>query len=366
MNKILDSILSLINIIRINLLVLLKKSSKKKIIFFYHSKSKLTFIHKFYIEDIFENFSPEDYIIIYGHQIINLKQQNYFFIKERYLRFLFNINFFLSNNVCDIFTLNSKKIYIHHNLYDDPWVSNKNERKLCERLNRYDYILMSAEFSLKRIDQTFKKYNIKKKVCFLEVGYVKLDYLIKNKSKTNRDSILIAPTGIKGFPELSMKNLLIPMIQKLLKLTKYRIILRPHPSDMDNIFYLEIKEKFKNNNRFNYDTSNNYINVYLRSKIMITDLSGTAYTFAFLNLSPVIFCSISEGKLKKLGYLKYDFFKERSLIGEILQDLSQLDILVNKVLNNYKNYEDNIKILRNKIKYLGKSQLELKKFFKKI
>ena len=365
MDNILYTILSLINLIRINLITFFIKKGKKKIIFFYHPRPKLTLIHKHYIEDMFKNF-PERYKIIYGHQLFKLKQSNHFFIMEKHLRSLFNIDYFVSNNLCDHFSINSKKIYIHHNLYDDPWVSRENEKKMCERLNKYDHILMSANFSLKRIKQTFEKYKIKALPNFIEIGYAKLDYLIKNKTKTDKDSILIAPTGIKGFPDLSMKKYIIPIIENLLSCTEYKVILRPHPSDKDNIFFQDIKKKFNNKNKFEYDTSNNYLDVYLKSKIMITDLSGTAYTFALLNLTPVIFISLSENKLKELNYSNYDFFKDRDKIGEILNNPNEIEMIKNKILNNYEKYRNEISLLRNKINYFGKSYKEFEKFFNNI
>jgi len=255
---------------------------------------------------------------------------------------------------------------MHHNIYDDPWVSKENEKKTCNRLNKYDYILMSSSFSLNRIKQTFKKYKIDLKTNFIETGYAKLDYLIKNKTKIDKDSILIAPTGIKGFPDLTMKPLIEPIIKKLLDSTHYKIILRPHPSDKESIFFQEIKKKFEKEINFEYDISDNYLDVYLRSKIMITDLSGTAYTFAFLNLSPVIFFSLSEIKENELEYSNYDFFKDRNKIGKILHKTDDIVVTIREILNNYQKYTEEITILRNKIKYLGQSYERCEKFFENI
>ena len=50
----------------------------------------------------------------------------------------------------------------------------------------------------------------------------------------------------------------------------------------------EINNKFIDNTSFKLDDSNNYINTYKESDIMIMDLSGTAYTYAFLTYKPVI------------------------------------------------------------------------------
>lgn len=365
MNNILYTILSLINLIKINLICFLIRKNKKKIIFFYHPKPKLTSIHKYYIEDMFMEFSDR-YKIIYGHQLNNLRENNYYFLKERYLKFLFFIDYFVSNNICDNFSTKSKKIYIHHNIYDDPWVSKENEKEMCNRLNKYDYILMSSDFSIERIKQTFKNHKIDLKTTFVETGYAKLDYLIKNKTKIDKDSILIAPTGIKGFPDLTMKPFIEKIIKNLLHSTKFKVILRPHPSDRENVFFQEIRKKFEKKTNFEYDISDNYLNVYLKSKIMITDLSGTAYTFAFLNLSPVIFFSSSDKKEKELEYSNYDFFRDRNKIGKILNKTENICFTITEISKNYPIYVEKIRILRNNIKYLSQSYEKYKKFFENI
>ena len=142
----------------------------------------------------------------------------------------------------------------------------KKMKRECNRLNKYDYILMSSDFSIERIKQTFKNHKIDLKTTFVETGYAKLDYLIKNKTKIDKDSILIAPTGIKGFPDLTMKPFIEKIIKNLLHSTKFKVILRPHPSDRENVFFQEIKKKFEKKTNFEYDISDNYLNVYLKIK----------------------------------------------------------------------------------------------------
>ena len=47
------------------------------------------------------------------------------FLKERLLKYLFNVDYFVCFNICDYFSNFSIKVYIHHNIYDDPWVSSE-------------------------------------------------------------------------------------------------------------------------------------------------------------------------------------------------------------------------------------------------
>ena len=66
--------------------------------------------------------------------------------------------------------------------------------------------------------------------------------------------------------------------------------MRPHPRDINKNFYQNLKKKkIRITNFFLFDDSNNYLETYNNSFLMITDLSGTAYTYAFLTKKPVIF-----------------------------------------------------------------------------
>ena len=99
-----------------------------------------------------------------------------------------------------------------------------------------------------------------------------------------------------------------------------------------------------------------YIKSYKKSKMLITDFSGTAYTYAFSNEKPVIFYSSLnklsfEKKLKKLYY-----FKDRKNVGYIVNNINDL---YNKIIKIYKNktiFKTKIKNLRKKrIKYFNNS-----------
>ena len=109
---------------------------------------------------------------------------------------------------------------------------------------------------------------------------------------------------MKTFSKYNFLKDIDQLIIKILNKTKYNIIVRPHPRDRQNKFYLNLRKKFKNENKVSFDLSSNYLNTYEKAKIMITDISGTAYTFSFLTLSPVIFCEKHKNTLiDKFGNL---------------------------------------------------------------
>tara|TARA_B100001123_G_scaffold449423_1_gene614726 strand:- start:1776 stop:2897 length:1122 start_codon:yes stop_codon:yes gene_type:complete len=358
------SLLKTLNsILIINILIIFYKLKKKKIIFFYHPRKLLTFIHKYYIEDLLNKLNP-DYSIIYGHKVDKNLGKNYFFIKESYLKFILRVNFFISNNVCDKFVRCSKKIYMYHNIYDSPLVSVDKEKEVCKRLSKYDLIFLPSQKSANLVKQTFDKFDNGSKIKIpnlMEVGYPKLDYLEKKFNLTNnnkKNSVLIAPTNFHGFPNLSLIDDLEKIIGVLLNKTEVDVIFRPHPSNRQDHKILEIKKKFLKNSRFYYDQSENYFGTYSKSICLITDLSATAYTFAFLTLCPIIFYSPNEEKIKSLKYDSLSYFIDRNKIGIIVENIDSISDKVNNLksdVNKYKNYKKAILEIRNEIKFFGKS-----------
>lgn len=354
-------LISIINLLRIYFIILISIITKKKIILFYHSQKRTVLTHTFYIERIFKNF-PKEYRIIYAFNSNISLGYEYFQLKEKYLNFIFGLNFFISNNISYTLPQNGNKIYIHHNLYDDPWVNKSNEKKICKSLLKYDYIFVGTQISLNQLNNTFKKYSLENIPTILDMGYPRLDYLILNNkvNEKNKDSILIAPTAIDGFPKLTMIYKLEKIIKKLSKLN-LKIILRPHPRDRKNKIYLRLKDKFSKNKLFIYDQSDDYSKIYKKAKLMITDISGTAYTFAFYTLSPVIFISINENEIKK-NYSKYNFYLDRGKIGKICYNENMINQFTNIVIKNKNTYKKNIIKLRKRVKYLKKSRLKIKSF----
>jgi hypothetical protein len=359
------------SVLILSLIIIYFKLKKKKIIFFYHPKKILTLIHKYYIEDLLEDMS-ENYSTIYGHEVNKNIGKKYFYIKQGYLKFILNIDLFISNNVCDVFTKNSIRIYMHHDIYDTPLVSDKKEKELFLRLIKYDYLFLPNRQSIIMFQNFFKKNNsdFKNKIPrIMETGYVKLDYLRKNihLDKTiKNNSIIIAPTNPFAIEKLSIFNYLDELIDILLANVKFEIMFRPHPSNRKDQKILKIVRTFKNNKNFYFDISENYSNTYSKSCCLITDLSGTAYTYAFFTKKPVIFCSKNEKLINELGYHKLAYFKDREKIGIIIQDLKQI-----------KNTMDNIKFIEKKIKnsndllekqmnYLGNSKIRIKQLIRKI
>jgi|TARA_Y100000294_G_scaffold60335_1_gene57069 hypothetical protein len=319
-------------------------------------------MHKFYIEDLLE-VMYENYSVIYGHEINKNIGKKYFYIKQGYLKFILNINLFVSNNLCEVFPPKSKKIFIDHNIYDDPWIPQNKERETCQRFLKYNFVFLSSEIKIKAASEMFRKNNFEKFPNLKEIGYPKIDYLQKKypeKLKMKKNSIVIAPTLFEGFPEFTILDYLKDIIYELLNSTSYNIILRPHPGNRNHTKVYELIKLFKNNTRFQCDSSENYIDTYAKSQILITDISGTAYTYAFLTLCPVIFFLPNDDKIKKYNYDKLNFFINITKIGSIVRDVKLMSQEINKILLKIKQYKESIQILKREIKYLGKAKKKFK------
>jgi len=352
---------NILSVFIISIVILINKILKKKIIFFYHPQEKLTLIHNYYIEDLFEDFD-ENFCIIYGHRLKKNLGKKYFYIKQGYIRYLINVDYFISNNICDVFIKKAKKIYMHHNIYDDPWVPKNKEEQMCKRLSFYDYIFLSSEKSLQMTNQMFNEHKINNKPKLIEIGYPKIDFLFSklNKEENKEKNILIAPTQIDGFPEFTIANHLKDLFTILLDNTNYNIIFRPHPRDRNNNIIKKLIINFEENKRFNYDTSENYIDTYSKSYLLITDISGTAYTYAFLTSSPVIFIMPNESKLASYNYDKLNFFLDRNKIGKTINSTKEILQNIKFVEKNYNLFNKSIELLRKDMKFFGKSKEKFK------
>ena len=355
-----------------------KKNNSIKIFFFY-------FPVKAYQENIVElgesiakskNF--EVYYIYNSNTKVELRlKKNSLYLDFNYIRFipfgnffLNKINFMLSSYVIYTFPPKTKNIYICHDIYDAPMAKKYIEKKIFIELGKLDYIFVSSDIVKDYFEKGLSK-NImnksKRKVEIVNTGYLKLDHVHKkiNLRKVKEDSILIAPTASKFYSDANLSKKLDKMINLLLG-EKYKIIYRPHPIDLTikgdiNLTNLII-EKFKDFPNFEFDISTSYIESYRKSKFLITDFSGTAYTYAFSTEKPVIFYS----SLNKLSFIKeiksMYYFKDRKVVGYVMTNIKDLLKKVKEIDKKKIILKTKIKNLRKKrIKYFNKSLIITKK-----
>ena len=332
LNNIKSFLYSVKNVLILNLLILFWNIKNKKVILFYHPKDKLRDTSNYHISSLLKFHTSKNIKTL----ILNNSQKNLFsnnYLIQFFLRYIYGVDLFLCNYVCDYFPNNCNRAYIHHDIYDTPLTQTKNEYKLFKRFEKYDYILVPS----KKSKNTFSKLNANyknKKIKIFIVGYYKLDYLkkrvVQKKNKKKPQNILIAPTDYNSFPKMSLIKKSESLIVEILKKTNLRITFRPHPSNYNEKKIIFLKNKFYKNKRVIFDESKNYFDTYINSKLMISDLSGTAYTYSFLTNKPVVFFSNYEKDLYKLKYNNLNFFKDRNKIGFVVKDIKNLINILKK------------------------------------
>ena len=368
-SKIVRFLLSLKSVLFINYLILFKKifNRKLKIIFFYFPVK----VYQDNILDLVNEIKKDKNIeVILGYNLVSADEikslEKTFFINPGYLKFLKYIDIFLSSYVVYDLPKSLNKIYINHDIYDTPMVNVENEQNLINNLIKCNYIFLSSEISISalqaKIDQYTDKIKVNKKPKLINTGYLKLDHVHKqiNKENLKEDSILLAPTLSSMFKEYNLDEFLDKIIKELLDNNDFKIIYRPHPGDKINrqksLVIKNIFEKYQHNERFSLDNNVSYLDSYKRSKILITDFSGTAYTYAFSKLRPVIFFSKSENKLIKSSLSELFFFKDRLNVGLISQNIDNLNKEIYSVNDQIKFFENKIRSLRSeRIKFFENS-----------
>jgi hypothetical protein len=362
--------LSIISVINLNLeILIIKIKSKKKIIFFYHPEKDLTSISLNYINFFFKD--NINFKIFYGHSFFKIKKKKYFYINQKFLKFLFGIDFFISSYINDIFPNNCTKIYLHHDIYDTPLVKRDHEKFIFSKILKYNIIFVSSEKIKKEFIKKLKKlfFNNSDLKIFV-TGYLKLQYLLmrkKNHRFKNNKNIIIAPTNFLGWKKYSLIDKLEEIILELLNNTKFNLYLRFHPSNRENFIAKKILNKFKKNPKFHIDNSDDYFSTYINSRLMITDMSGTAYTYAFLTKNPVIFISnMSQNYSTKSYYKNLNYFSDRNKIGLVTDNFKKLSNKVNGILSK-KKFPNKINYLRKQVfDYQNQPYNKIKKILEKL
>jgi hypothetical protein len=300
----------------------------------------ITFIGTIY-KDKYEEM---DNVYYGGHGIIS--QMNF-------------VDLFICATYAQDLPANSKKVYFMHDIHDSPVSKEKDILKL---ILEYDYHFAPSSSVLERVKKQIYQarsegYLKKQKLIgLIPGGYIKLDQNLELfKKHRKEEKILIhAPTvmdtDIEDLACLPRHSELI--IDALLQnFPDYKIIFRPHPHTAKTTPALRIAEKHKNNPRFTFDDDGSfYMNNYAKSALMITDFSGTAFTYALTTLRPVVFFSHNENAFQnKFNNFKYT--DDRNKIGVVAQSIDELTNSVRSLLKDKNKYEPRIKCFRDSLIY---------------
>jgi CDP-glycerol glycerophosphotransferase (TagB/SpsB family) len=137
----------------------------------------------------------------------------------------------------------------------------------------------------------------------------------------------------------------------------YKIIFRPHPHTLQTDYVANIVREFSNYSRFIFDTSpSSYMDNYCRANLMITDMSGTAFTYAFTTLRPVVFFSHKEGEVEE-AFNRVKYFRDREEIGYIATNTRELIEKIKLALKNKDKFKRKIRKFRDSVMFnVGRSE----------
>ena len=128
---------------------------------------------------------------------------------------------------------------------------------------------------------------------------------------------------------------------------EFKVILRPHPLNLqraDEYFHVveSLVEKFSKHSSFELDDGKDYSKSYSESSMMISDISGTAYTYAFAYCKPVLFFKPKKTSIFNQGLL----FEQRDGLGEEFESESELEKIASEMYLNHHYYESRIADVR--------------------
>ena len=235
-----------------------------------------------------------------------------------------------------------------------------------DAFDEYDYVFCTGKHHIEELLDQYNKRN-KKNKYLIPGGYPKLDNQIQRKKNDllNKDisgtkTFIYAPTLLNL--ETKKNSTLIEFGDKIINYVlelNHKLVFRPHPLNRDLEFVIKLKEKYKLHKRFTFDISHDYYNTYSSSDVMITDFSGTAFTYSFSFEKPILFFMTKESLDLVKGSNKIQN-SSRNKIGLTASSENEFLENLNEINKNYKIYQKNIVEFRDNIIFnVGKSEAYL-------
>jgi hypothetical protein len=179
-------------------------------------------------------------------------------------------------------------------------------------------------------------------------GYCKLDAPIRQYGHTPAEKLIVfAPTpndtiGNKEGPlwtsALAVNSHGVELLRCLCEhFPKYKIVFKPYKDELPEIVS-NIREKLTDFVNFEIDEcGSKYWDLYSQTKILISDFSSTAYTFALGIGRPVIFFSPNEDTLPD-EVRDNTYCRSRREIGLVARTIDEVVASVSLVLSEYDNF----------------------------
>jgi hypothetical protein len=246
-------------------------------------------------------------------------------------------------------------VFVPHNMNSTHMVFNKGAH------NAFDTIFCVGPHHLAELREAERIYDLPPRML-VESGYVKLDALceeVKRRgppSSVCRRQVFIAPS----WPPHSLLEIIgVELIEVLLS-SGYTVVVRPH-RDTLRVHFDVLRNQFGDRKDFILDEGKFGGNAFYESDLLITDWSGSAFSFAFSRERPVLYIDVPNKVLNK----EYKRFSQpplettiREEIGVVLkpEQVSEVPEYIEALCGNSDEWAEKIRIQRHRWVYnLGSS-----------
>jgi hypothetical protein len=259
------------------------------------------------------------------------------------------------------FVLEQVIFELNLNGYIDLESSNKDTLMSNFMLNRYKEIVYER-LSTQRVAE---------RITLVHTGYSKIDSYVKNSEcKQPEDIIVYAPTPNDArnkkawLPLMSINEHGADIVDQLCKnFPQYTIVFKPYVDENRDIvkYIVDANKHYPN---FLFSDDENSMQLYSKAKIMVSDLSSTAFTFSLSTLRPTIFYSPNEDLIGAQIVDNGNYLQNRDKIGVVAKSLDLLVLEIEKALKDMGIISLQIKKLRDA--YLFNTGESQKVIFKSI
>jgi CDP-Glycerol:Poly(glycerophosphate) glycerophosphotransferase len=313
------------------------KPDQKTLAVFYPSKA---YRENMGSEEMYERIRMQGYNVIFLFGVIRgdeFEKRPFSYYAGHNLITHFNfIHTFIYPTLMPDLPFASQKVLFVHDIYDSPKgvaetaplpTKDGTPQRVPPLLDELDYTFLPC----KALMPTSNKMDLirQKPLCRIPGGYIKLDKNIQYFKNTQvpTDSIIFAPTihWDHFYDYVAVPEYGCDIVAALLDQFKnHKIIFRPHPHTIDTPEVQKVAQSFKDHPQFEFDSNASfYMENYARSRLMITDMSGTAFTYAFTTSRPVVFFSHKDEMMENI-FGKVRYFKDREKIGYVASNVQEL------------------------------------------
>lgn len=231
----------------------------------------------------------------------------------------------------------------------------------AHQFDDYDYIVCAGGHQIESFHEWRQARPQLAGKILIRGGYPKLDLAIRSAAgkpaAADGNTIVYAPTHsspVNG-PLASLRDFG-PQIVSGLLTAGHKVIFRPHPVSFGNVdapLVAEIVAAHEGTPAFTLDRSENYVASYSAASLMVTDLSGTGFTYAFTFCRPAVFFSADAKAEEGLRGLQFEC---REKIGGVARTVPDLIATVRGLLNQTKEVGQQIAAFRDQTVFnLGSS-----------